>query len=201
MVDDLETNRKLLAGLFSPEWYAVRSAASGEEALAAVAQQLPDLVLLDVLMPGMDGFEVTRRLKADPRTSAIPIILVTSLEDRESCLNGLEAGADEFLHKPVDRAELLVRVNNLLKIKEYQDFISTHSRTLEERSASLAAAAFEARQKTKQVSALFEHNADAIIVIDMNGLICSANSAAAQLFERSVEDLLGMDFGSRWRTL
>lgn len=118
IVDDDDFNRKLLGAQLAGEGYAVRSAAGGEEALAAVSEQLPDLILLDVMMPGIDGFEVTRRLKMDSRTSSIPIVLVTALEDRESHIKGLEVGAEEFLSKPVDRTELRVRVRNLLKVKE-----------------------------------------------------------------------------------
>ncbi|MBI5437728.1 MAG: response regulator [Nitrosomonadales bacterium] len=115
-VDDDEFNLKLLNKMLAVEGYAVRTAASGEEALASVAEQLPDLILLDVMMPGIDGFEVARRLKADARTRSIPIIMVTALEDRESRLKGLENGAEEFLTKPVGRAELQMRVKGLLKL-------------------------------------------------------------------------------------
>ncbi|MDP2794551.1 MAG: response regulator, partial [Sulfurisoma sp.] len=136
VVDDKESNRKLLEAMLVADGHAVRVAASGEEALAAVAEQLPDLILpdlilLDIMMLDIDGFEVTRRLKADSRTQPIPIILVTALEDRESRLKGLEAGAGDFLSFPVDRAELQVRVRNLLKVKEYQDFLADYNLLLE----------------------------------------------------------------------
>ena len=114
-VDDDEFNLKLLRHLLAAEGHAVRTAASGEDALCSVAEQLPDLVLLDVMMPGMSGFEVLRQLKADARTRSIPIIMVTALEDQESRLKALEAGAEEFLSKPVNRAELQMRVKSLLK--------------------------------------------------------------------------------------
>lgn len=138
VVDDDEGNLKLLQAMLAREGHAVYSAASGEEALNSVAEQLPNLILLDIMMPGIDGFEVTRRLKADSRTSSIPIVLVTALEDRESRLKGLEAGADEFLSKPVERAELLIRVRNLLKVKAYQDHLASHNATLEEHVQWLA---------------------------------------------------------------
>lgn len=118
VVDDDEFNLKLLKKMLAIEGHAVRTAADGEEALASVAEQLPDLVLLDVMMPGIDGFEVARRLKADFRTRSIPIIMITALEDDESRLKGLEAGAEEFLTKPVNRAELQMRVKSLLKMKD-----------------------------------------------------------------------------------
>jgi len=114
VVDDDEFNLKLLKVPLVAEGYAVRTAASGEEALASVAEQLPDLILLDVMMPGIDGFEVLRRLKADARFRSIPIIMVTALEDRESRLKALEAGAEDVFTKPVSRAELQMRVKSLL---------------------------------------------------------------------------------------
>jgi putative two-component system response regulator len=101
------------------------------EALAAVAQERPDLILLDVMMPRMDGFQVAERLKANPETHYIPIIMVTVLDDRASRLRGLEAGATEFLSKPIDRAELTVRVRNMLRLKAYGDFFANCSHALE----------------------------------------------------------------------
>lgn len=132
IVDDDGHNRKLLEALLTAEGYTVRNASSGEEAMVSVAAELPDLILLDVMMPGIDGFVVARRLKADPRASTIPIIMITALDDRASRLKGLETGAEEFLSKPVDRAELQVRVKNLLRIKEFNNFLADHNRLLEE---------------------------------------------------------------------
>ena len=116
VVDDDLFNLKLLKTQLVVEGHAVRTASSGEEALVAVAEQMPDLIVLDVMMPGIDGFEVARRLKADSRSRSIPIIMVTALEDNESRLKGLEMGAEDFLTKPVNRTELQMRVKNLLKI-------------------------------------------------------------------------------------
>jgi response regulator RpfG family c-di-GMP phosphodiesterase len=132
VVDDKEVHRNLLVKMLAADGHASRIAASGEEALASVAEQLPDLILLDILMPGIDGFEVTRRLKANSRSSLVPIILVTALDDHESRLKGLDVGANDFLTKPVDRAEFLVRVRNLLKINEFYRFIGDHNRILKE---------------------------------------------------------------------
>jgi signal transduction histidine kinase len=114
VVDDDEFNLKLLKRMLELEGHAVRIAASGEDALVSVEEQLPDLILLDIMMPGINGYEVAHRLKADARTRSIPIIMITALEDRESRLKGLEAGAEEFLTKPVKRAELQVRMKSLL---------------------------------------------------------------------------------------
>jgi diguanylate cyclase (GGDEF)-like protein len=118
IVDDKLPNRKLLETLLRPEGYLTLTAASGEEALASIARQAPDLILLDVMMPGMDGYQVAGRLKANPVTSDIPIIMVTVKGDRSDRLAGLNAGAEDFLTKPVDRAELWLRVRNLLRLKK-----------------------------------------------------------------------------------
>src|SRR5579862_6501625 len=133
VVDDETRNVKLLCSLLRVQGYVVESAADGEAALAAVAQSRPDLILLDVMMPGIDGFEVATRLKANPHTQTIPIIMVTSLDDRASKLSALNAGAEDFLTKPIDRAELWGRVRNLLRMKEYADLLRDHARVLEDR--------------------------------------------------------------------
>ncbi len=143
IVDDEAANRKLLEALLKAEGYFTLDASSGKEALTIVERTPADLILLDVMMPEMDGFEVAYRLKADPASRTIPIIMVTSMDDRSSRLRALDAGAEEFLSKPVDRAELWVRVRNLLRLKEYQDRLADHNRLLEEqvtaRTAQLAA--------------------------------------------------------------
>src|SRR5688500_7826580 len=121
IVDDQSHNRELLKVMLLPEGLDLVTAASGEEALAAVAENPPDLILLDVMMPGMSGHEVAAKLKGDAASKHIPIILITANDDRSDRLVGLSAGADEFLTKPVDRAELSVRVRNLLRVKSYGD--------------------------------------------------------------------------------
>ncbi|MBI4290886.1 MAG: response regulator [Betaproteobacteria bacterium] len=130
IVDDQKTNRDVLNELLIHWKYRTRRAADGEEALAEVARRQPDLILLDVKMPGMDGYEVTRRLRANADTKHIPVVLVTSLNDREARLRGLDAGAEDFLTKPVDSSELKARVRNLLRLKEYSDFLSNHNAIL-----------------------------------------------------------------------
>jgi signal transduction histidine kinase/DNA-binding response OmpR family regulator len=121
IVDDQVHNTELLKIMLAPEGYQLLTAASGEEALIIVARQPPDLILLDVMMPGMNGYEVAAKLKASLGSKHIPIIMVTALDDREGRLLGLNAGADDFLTKPIDRAELSVRVRNLLRVKAYGD--------------------------------------------------------------------------------
>jgi CheY-like chemotaxis protein len=121
IVDDQAANRELLAGYLADVPCEVQMAADGAQALALATTAPPDLILLDVLMPGLDGYTVTARLKRDPRTATIPIVLVTALQDRAERLRGLEAGADELLTKPVDRVELLARIRTLLQLKRLRD--------------------------------------------------------------------------------
>jgi signal transduction histidine kinase len=119
MVDDELHNRQLLEVMLTPEGYHLQTAVSGEEALAIIASQPPDLILLDVMMPRMDGYEVVAKIKGNHATESIPVIMVTALDDRNARMLGLNAGAEDFLSKPVDRAELCVRVRNLLRLKAY----------------------------------------------------------------------------------
>ena len=120
VVDDEPNNRVLLQVMLSPDGYEVLTAASGSEALAMIADHPPDLVILDVMMPGMDGYQVANRIKSNAATVQIPIIMLTALSDRNSMMHGLNAGAEEFLTKPVVRAELSVRVRNLLRLTDDQ---------------------------------------------------------------------------------
>ncbi|HZU90393.1 MAG TPA: PleD family two-component system response regulator [Stellaceae bacterium] len=117
VVDDIELNVKLLEAKLSCEYYDVVRAYSGPEALAIADAEPPDLVLLDVMMPRMDGFEVCRRLKSNPRTADVPVVMVTALSDVASRVQGLEAGADDFLTKPVNDVALFARLRSLVRLK------------------------------------------------------------------------------------
>lgn len=134
VVDDVEQNRTLLGGLVRSLGYEVETARDGLEALAKLALAV-DLVLLDVMMPGLDGYEVTRRVRADPRTQDLPIILVTVLEGREDRIKAIQAGASDFIAKPVDKSELLVRIASQLKLKDAQDGLKRSQAELEDRVA------------------------------------------------------------------
>ncbi len=117
VVDDILPNVKLLEAKLASEYYDVLTATSGEEALQKVMQDSPDIVLLDVMMPGMDGFEVCKRIKADPSTAHIPVVMVTALTDASDRVRGLQAGADDFLSKPVNDIALMARVRSLVRLK------------------------------------------------------------------------------------
>lgn len=115
VVDDTAANVRVLAKILQAELFAVDTAASGEEALDRIAADPPDLVLMDVMMPGIDGYETCRRIKADARTRRIPVIMVTALSEAEDRIRGLEAGADDFLGKPINRQAVLARIKHLLR--------------------------------------------------------------------------------------
>jgi len=121
VVDDIESNVRLLQAKLSAEYYEVLTASDGPTALAIAASERPDIVLLDVMMPGMDGFSVCRRLKDDPETRHVPVVLVTALDGRADRVAGLEAGADDFLTKPIDDVMLLARVRSLTRLKTVID--------------------------------------------------------------------------------
>jgi putative two-component system response regulator len=132
IVDDEEPNRKLLTSLLGVLGYATETALNGIEAIRMTKSFMPDLVILDIMMPDMDGYEACHLIKSDPETTNIPVVIVTALSDRDSRLKGLNVGANDFLTKPIDRSELTIRVRNLLKIKEYEDFVLRHNQLLED---------------------------------------------------------------------
>jgi putative two-component system response regulator len=136
LVDDKPQNIDLLEAYLSPQDYTFITAASGEEALGKLSDNRIDLVLLDVKMPGMDGFEVARRVRQNEELRLLPIILVTALRDTEDRVKGIEAGCDDFITKPVDKMELLARVRSLLKVKAYNDLMGNYRKELESEVAS-----------------------------------------------------------------
>lgn len=129
VVDDLAQNLRLLDAVLSPHGFTVVPASSGEQALALLAEQLPDIVLLDVMMPGLDGYETCRRIRAEPATSFIPVVMVTASGDAEK-VRAIEAGADDFVTKPLNRAELLARVRSLVRVKRYHDTMTAQAEAL-----------------------------------------------------------------------
>jgi adenylate cyclase len=137
VVDDTPKNVKLLADVLTVKGYSVVTAASGREALTRLESNEPDLVLLDVVMPEMSGYEVCRKIRENLATGILPVIMVTALDPSEERIKGLEAGADDFLTKPINQAELLARVRSLLRIKELYDKVQTQAAELSEWNKSL----------------------------------------------------------------
>lgn len=184
VVDDEERNRRLLTAMLETEGYAVLEAENGERALELARQNPPDIILLDIMMPGMNGYDVVSALKAAEATHSVPVIMVTALLGHGACLRGLEAGAEEFLSKPVDRHELRVRVRNLLKLKEFSDFLANHNRILEtqvtERTRQLTASYREAIATMTRAAAFKDEEA-------------GAHVARVSFYSVALAQALGMD--------
>jgi adenylate cyclase len=137
VVDDTPNNVKLLADVLGVKGYSVTTAASGEEALQKIAADPPDIVLLDVMMPGLSGYDVCRRIREVERTALLPIVLVTALDPDKERIKGIEAGADDFLTKPINTGELFARVRSLLRVKALQDEVRRQSESLQLLNATL----------------------------------------------------------------
>ena len=132
IVDDEPINVKILAAILEANDYQVRSAFSGEDCLRRVAEETPDVILLDIMMPGMEGFAVARQLKESETSCFIPVIMVTALSDVKSRIQALDAGADDFLSKPADKAELLARVRASVKVRAYHEEMRKQQREKDE---------------------------------------------------------------------
>jgi putative two-component system response regulator len=152
VVDDEDRNLRLMEAMLIPLGYEIMLARNGQEALAKLQTNQVDLILLDLMMPLMDGFEVARILKAGDETRIIPIVIVTALHEVQDRVRALEAGADDFLTKPVDKTELRVRVSSLLKVKAYNDHMRNYQRELEEEVARRTQELKQAFEKVKTSS-------------------------------------------------
>ena len=186
VVDDEAVNLRLIEALLAPEGYTVLCAASGPEALALAAARAPDLILLDVMMPGMDGYQVAASLKAGAATAHIPIMMLTALDDRAARLAGLDAGAEEFLSKPVDRAELWLRVRNLLRLKALSDVVRAHSSQLEQ----------QVRARTTELQrfrSAMDATADAIVLVERSSMrFVEVNATACSLLGYARAELMAI---------
>lgn len=183
VVDDEKSICSFVSTLLQNAGHETRAANSGLEALAVAGEGWPDLIVLDLVMAGMDGFETARRLKANPQTAHLPIVMVTVLGDRESRLRGLEIGAEDFLTKPIDPAELVIRVRNLIRLKEYGDFLSNMNQLLDR----------QVRQKTAEL-----RNAHIETIFALARVVEYKDSDAAKhinriaLLSKTMAELLGM---------
>jgi adenylate cyclase len=153
VVDDLPANVRLLEAILEPAGFAVLSASSGPEALELVVVELPDLVLLDVQMAGMNGYEVCRRIRENEATALLPVVMVTS-HDSEARIDGIRAGADDFVTKPLDQQELLLRVRSLVRIKHYHDTIRAQASELAELNRTLEARVSQQVQELARMARL-----------------------------------------------
>jgi PAS domain S-box-containing protein len=188
VVDDEQNDRQLLQLLLEAEGFRVLTAANGDEALAIISRRAPDLILLDVMMPDVDGYQLVERIKKYTLAGPIPIIMVTVLDDREAMMRALVAGAQDYLVKPVNRAELYVRVRNLLRLKAYGDQQGKYSQSLERevglRTADLAASELRYR-------ALLENANDAVAVLTSDGVVREMNQRWAEITGIPREQLIG----------
>lgn len=173
VVDDEQMNVELLEGILSKE-YDVVSAMSGTEALIKVEKTFPDLILLDIMMPNMNGYAVCKNLKSSPGTMSIPVVMVTALKEKEDRIKAIEAGADDFLSKPVDIYELNARVRSLLRVKQYHDSLT------------------EEREKLLIFSSVLNSMDDCVIISNMSGDIKFANPAFEKKYGYSQDELTGM---------
>lgn len=200
IVDDERHNRHLLEVMLEAEGFALISASSGPEALALVAAQSPDLILLDIMMPGMDGYQVAEALKGSAATTHIPIIMITALDNRDARVLGLSAGAEDFLTKPFDRAELCLRVRNLLRLKAYGDHYGKYSQVLEGEVVARTTDLTDQRNRLEQQAvvltkqaALLDLAQDAIYVRDMSGRILFWSHGAELLYGWPSGETVGAD--------
>jgi two-component system cell cycle sensor histidine kinase/response regulator CckA len=188
IVDDELNNCRLLQVMLSAEGFVLQIAANGPEALAMVAVEPPDLILLDVMMPGMDGYAVAAAIKGNPATKTIPIIMVTVRDDREAKMLGLRAGAEDFLSKPVDRAELCVRVRNLLRLKAYGDYHDKYGQLLESEVGSRTLELIDSQARYRRI---VDTATEGIWEIDEQSVTTFMNSRMARMLGYEVHELIG----------
>jgi two-component system, cell cycle sensor histidine kinase and response regulator CckA len=190
IVDDEPNNVKLLQAMLAPDGFLIQTAASGEEALARVKAEPPDLILLDMVMPGLNGLEVTKQLKGSILTRNVPIIIVTARSDQEAMLLGLTAGAEDVLASPVDRAELHMRVRNLLRLKAHGDYHDTYSQLLEGEVTARSLALVDSERLYRST---FEAAPVGIVHLDEHGQWLRVNQRLCDLLGYSAEELKSAD--------
>src|ERR1051326_9011526 len=169
VVDDEEANRILLREALEARGCQVNEASNGREALAQIAKQLPDTILLDVMMPGLDGFQVCRQLKDDPMSAHVPVLMVTALAEREERLAGIGAGANDFLTKPVDIQDLILRVGNALQTKSLFDQLQCEREKSDRLLFNALPIPIAERMKNGETTLADSHAEASILVADVIG--------------------------------
>jgi PAS domain S-box-containing protein len=197
VVDDEPESLRVLAGILQQEGYTVRPANSGELALASIAAQPPDLILLDIRMPGLDGFEVCRRLKAEEAARNIPVIFQSAATDLADRLEGLRLGAVDYISKPFQREELLARVRTHLELAllrgDLEELVKERTAQLELEIAERKRAEEHLKDNEARYRALFEGIPDALLIADIaTGVIREVNPGACLLFARTRDELVGV---------
>jgi len=187
IVDDERKNRQVLEIVLQAEGYSVQIAESGEQALELVRSHPPDLILLDVMMPGTSGYQVVAAIKSNPLSKNIPVIMVTALDDREAKMLALRSGAEDFLSKPVDRAELCLRVRNLLRLKAYSDYHDSYSQVLQDQ-LNLGRADLVASERLYRST--FDAAPVGIVHVSLTGQWLRVNQRLCELLGYSRSDLL-----------
>jgi DNA-binding response OmpR family regulator len=186
VVDDQEDNTELLAELLRCNGYTVETALSGQDALNSVDKSAPDLILLDVVMPGLSGLQVLRLLRADARFAMLPIVLVTALDPEVERIKGLESGADDFLSKPINGLELLARVRSLVRVKHLFDRVEAQSAELKQLNSDLeqrvAAKVAEVERLSRLKRFLAPQVAARVAVDDTEALLASHRTEIAVVF-------------------
>ncbi|NTU84721.1 MAG: response regulator, partial [Chloroflexales bacterium] len=179
LVDDNPQILSILADLLRPLGHRTVCAAGGPIALELAIAELPDLVLLDVMMPGMDGFAVCRQIRAHPLLAQVPVVLVTALDDRESRVRGFEAGADEFVTKPFDYVELRARVSTILRLNRYRKLLAQEHQVAAERARFVWAV---------------DHSDDGILILGPDDGPSYANPRARQILGLADDQPLDQPF-------
>ena len=174
VVDDTAMNVKMLADILTFKGYQVVTASGGNEGLARIESEKPDLVLLDVMMPDLDGYSVCRAIRANPETAILPVVMVTALDPGEERVKGLEAGADDFLSKPVNQSELIARVRSLLRIKEFHDQMQVQARELAHWNRTLEQRVAEGVREIEQMGRLKRFLSPQIVDLIISGTLDSS---------------------------
>jgi len=184
VVDDIAQNIALVQAQLERAGYRVLAALSGQQAIDMALDSHPDVIILDIMMPGLDGYEVCRRLRENDSTRAVPIIMLTSLQEKADKLRALEMGADDFLSKPVDRAELLARVRSSLRMKGIFDDLARSKMQLEEQASKLTA-------EKSRIEAILASMNDGVLMTDVDGRITFLNSAVETIAGVTLDECLG----------